>query len=276
MVSRAHIDSGRRRSRGLRVLLLVLVLAVAAGVVLVVRQAGTTGSPPETAGVTAAGSSPSETAATSSPAPSPSPTAPAEPTFDRTQLSIDDPASTWIVVDKARPLSPIDYAPADLVDIGGGRLMRAEAAQALDAMFAAAAAEGLTLSIESAYRSYDYQVGVFRNQVARFGQTQAEVQVARPGYSEHQTGLTADIGGGGCEIETCFATTAEGRWVATNGHRFGFLIRYPDGKQDVTGFKFEPWHVRYVGVALATEMVRTGVPTMEEFFGLPPAPGYTS
>jgi zinc D-Ala-D-Ala carboxypeptidase len=275
VVSRAH-SNGRRRSRGLRLLLVVLVLAVATGVVLVVRQAGTTGLPPETAGATAAGSTSSAPAPTPSPTPSPTPTPPAEPTFDRTQLSIDDPASTWIVVDKARPLSPLDWAPADLVDIGGGRLMRAEAAQALDEMIAAAAAEGLALSVESAYRSYDYQVGVFRNQVARFGQTQAEVQVARPGYSEHQTGLTADIGGGGCEIETCFATTAEGRWVAANGHRFGFLIRYPDGKQEVTGFKFEPWHVRYVGAGLATEMVRTGVPTMEEFFGLPAAPGYTS
>ena len=78
---------------------------------------------------------------------------PTEPTFDRAQLSVDDPASAWVVVDKARPLSPIDYAPADLVDVGGGRLLRAEAAQALDQMIAGAAAGGLRLSIESAYRS---------------------------------------------------------------------------------------------------------------------------
>ena len=129
--------------------------------------------------------------------------------------------------------------------------------------------------MQSAYRSYDYQVGLFQAQVARFGEERAEVQVARPGYSEHQTGLAADVGGGGCDIESCFGTTAEGQWVAANGPRFGFLIRYPDGRQDVTGFKYEPWHVRYVGVALATEMQRTGVPTMEEFFGLPAAPGYT-
>jgi D-alanyl-D-alanine carboxypeptidase len=276
VVSSTHGDGRRGWSRGRRLLLVALVLVLAAGVVLVVRQAGTTGSPPETAGATAAEPSPSAPTTTPSPTPGPTATSRAEPTFDRTQRSIDDPASSWIVVDKARPLSPLDWAPADLVDIGGGRLMRAEAARALDDMIAAAAAEGLSISIESAYRSYDYQVGVFRNQVARFGQTQAEVQVARPGHSEHQTGLSADIGGGGCEIETCFATTAEGRWVAANGHRFGFLIRYADGKQDVTGFKFEPWHVRYVGAALATEMVRTGVLTMEEFFGLPAAPGYPS
>ena len=64
--------------------------------------------------------------------------------------------------------------------------------------------------------------------------------------------------------------------MAANGARFGFVVRYPDGKQDVTGYKYEPWHVRYVGVALATEMQRAGVPTLEEFFGLPAAPGYTS
>ena len=179
-----------------------------------------------------------------------------------------------MVVDKARPLQPLEYAPTDLVDIGGGRQLRAEAAQAMDAMLGAAAAEGLTVTVQSAYRSYDHQVGTFRNQVARFGQAQAEVQVARPGHSEHQTGLAVDVGGGGCDIESCFATTAEGQWVAANAARFGYVVRYPDGKQDVTGFKYEPWHVRYVGVALATELQRTGVPTLEEFFGLPAAPGY--
>jgi zinc D-Ala-D-Ala carboxypeptidase len=280
--SNAAHAGGRRRSGALRLLLVFLALAVVAGVVLVVRYAGTSGAPNAAAAATSSAAvstarATATTTATPTPLPPPPPApAPAPPTFDRTQLSIDDPASAWVVVDKARPLSPIDHAPTDLVDVGGGRLMRAEAAQALRELIAAAAAEGLTLSIESAYRSYDHQVGVFRNQVARFGQAQAEVQVARPGYSEHQTGLTADIGGGGCEIETCFAGTAEGQWVAANGHRFGFLIRYPDGKREVTGFKFEPWHVRFVGVALATEMHTTGVQTMEEFFGLPAAPGYTS
>ena len=258
MTSR-QADRRRRRTAALIGLLAVLLLAVAAGVVLVVREVAT----------------PSPTPSPTTPSPTtPSPTTPAPPTFDRAQLSITDPTSSWVVVDKARPLAPIDYAPPDLVPIGGGRELRAEAAQAMGDMFAAAAAEGLTLTLESAYRSYDYQVGVFTAQVARFGQTQAEVQVARPGYSEHQTGLAADVGGGGCHIESCFATTAEGQWVAAHGPRFGFVIRYPDGKQDVTGFKYEPWHVRFVGTALATELQRTGVATLEEFFGLPAAPGY--
>jgi D-alanyl-D-alanine carboxypeptidase len=264
-----------------RVLLALVVLAVVAGVVVLVRETRS----PVSAPAAASPAGPSTPAGTSTPAASPSatsaatsapvPPTPAAPTFDRTQLSVDDPASLWVVVDKARPLAPLDYAPPDLVP-SGGRELRAEAAQAMTDMFAAAAAEGLTLSVQSAYRSYAYQVDTFRNQVARFGQAQAEIQVARPGYSEHQTGLAADVGGGGCDIESCFATTAEGQWVAANGPRFGYVVRYPDGKQDVTGFKYEPWHVRYVGVALATEMQRTGVSTLEEFFGLPPAPGYTS
>jgi D-alanyl-D-alanine carboxypeptidase len=260
------------------VLVLLLAVVVAVGVVLVVREGRAPDADPATATATASpstGSPGTAVGSTTAPAVPPSSAPPAAPAFDRTQLSIDDPASTWVVVDKARPLSPLDHAPADLVPIGG-RELRAEAAAAMNDMFSAAAAEGLQLSVQSAYRSYAHQVDTFSNQVARFGQAQAEIQVARPGYSEHQTGLAADLGGGGCDIETCFATTAEGQWVAANGARFGFVVRYPDGKQDVTGFKYEPWHVRYVGVALATEMQRTGVQTMEEFFGLPPAPGYTS
>jgi D-alanyl-D-alanine carboxypeptidase len=144
----------------------------------------------------------------------------------------------------------------------------------MDAMVTAAAAQELSLSVQSAYRSYDYQVSTSTNQVARFGDARAEIQVARPGFSERQTGPAADLGGGGCDIETCFATTAEGQWVAAQGAEFGYVVRYPDGKQAVTGFKYEPWHVRYVGVPLATELQRTGVWTLEEFFGLPAAPGY--
>jgi zinc D-Ala-D-Ala carboxypeptidase len=269
-----HRAARRRGSGARRVVIAVVLLAVVAAVVGLVREARSSG-PPPTAGAAVPSSSaaaPSRAAAPATPPP-PAPTPPAEPTFDRAQQSIDDPDSTWVIVDKARPLAPLDHAPADLVDIGG-RQLRAEAAQAMRDMIAAAAAQGLILSVQSAYRSYDYQVDTFRNQVARFGEERAEIQVARPGYSEHQTGLAADVGGGGCDIESCFATTAEGQWVAAHGAEFGWVVRYPDGAQDVTGYKYEPWHVRYVGVALATELQRTGTRTLEEFFGLPAAPGY--
>jgi zinc D-Ala-D-Ala carboxypeptidase len=269
-----HRAARRRGSGARRVVIAVVLLAVVAAVVGLVREARSSG-PPPTAGAAVPSSSaaaPSRAAAPATPPP-PAPTPPAEPTFDRAQQSIDDPDSTWVIVDKARPLAPLDHAPADLVDIGG-RQLRAEAAQAMRDMIAAAAAQGLHLSVQSAYRSYDYQVDTFRNQVARFGEARAEIQVARPGYSEHQTGLAADVGGGGCDIESCFATTAEGQWVAAHGAEFGWVVRYPDGAQDVTGYKYEPWHVRYVGATLATELQRTGTRTLEEFFGLPAAPGY--
>jgi zinc D-Ala-D-Ala carboxypeptidase len=269
-----HRAARRRGSGARRVVIAVVLLAVVAAVVGLVREARSSG-PPPTAGAAVPSSSaaaPSRAAAPATPPP-PAPTPPAEPTFDRAQQSIDDPDSTWVIVDKARPLAPLDHAPADLVDIGG-RQLRAEAAQAMRDMIAAAAAQGLILSVQSAYRSYDYQVDTFRNQVARFGEERAEIQVARPGYSEHQTGLAADVGGGGCDIESCFATTAEGQWVAAHGAEFGWVVRYPDGAQDVTGYKYEPWHVRYVGATLATELQRTGTRTLEEFFGLPAAPGY--
>ena len=267
----------RRRTRLLG--LMFAVAALVAGVVLVVQgtrapeptPVSTPGSP--TSAPPAAASSPSSSAPTPTSTP-PSSSAPATPTFDRAQFSLDDPASPWVVVNKARPVTPVDHAPADLVPVGGGYELRAEAAQAMQAMLAGAAAEGLTITVQSAYRSYDYQVGVFRAQVARFGEEQAEIQVARPGHSEHQTGLAADVGGGGCDIDRCFGRIDEGRWVAAHAAEYGYLVRYPEGKTEVTGFRYEPWHVRYVGVPLATEVQRAGSPTLEEFFGLPAAPDY--
>ncbi|MCZ2830315.1 M15 family metallopeptidase [Modestobacter sp. VKM Ac-2986] len=268
----------RRRRPRLWLLLGLLVVALVAGTVLVVEQVR---SPPATPAPAAqpvtAPTSPSAAPTptpSATPTPTPSSSAPVEPAFDRSRFSLDDPASPWVVVNKARPVSPVDHAPADLVPVGGGYELRAEAAGAMQAMLAGAAAEGLTITVQSAYRSYDYQVGVFRAQVARFGEAQAEIQVARPGHSEHQTGLAADVGGGGCDIDRCFGAIDEGRWVAAHAAEYGWVVRYPEGKTEVTGFRYEPWHVRYVGVELATELQRTGTATLEEFFGLPAAPDY--
>lgn len=196
------------------------------------------------------------------------------PAFDRGLRSIDDPNSTWVVVNKLRPLNPIAYAPGDLVDIGGGLQLRAEAAQAVAALRVEAAAAGLDVEVQSAFRSFERQQGLFGNATARFGVDGAELRSARPGFSEHQTGLAVDVGGGGCDIERCFGETVEGRWVVANAHRTGWLVRYPAGAEPITGYQYEPWHLRYVGPELATEMHETGVATLEEFFGLPPAPQY--
>ncbi|WP_256030775.1 M15 family metallopeptidase [Leifsonia xyli] len=99
---------------------------------------------------------------------------------------------------------------------------------------------------------------------------------ARPGHSEHQTGFAVDISAvpAQCSLSACFAQTPQGEWLAANAWRFGFLLRYPEDKVAVTGFMFEPWHYRYIGVPLATHLHATGVTTLEEFFGLPSGTGF--
>jgi D-alanyl-D-alanine carboxypeptidase len=209
---------------------------------------------------------------TATPIPVPTPT----PTFDKAALSIDDPASIWVVANKSRALNPRTFVPPDLVypDVPNinGQPMRQATADAIVAMFAAGSSEaGLQFSVQSAYRSYDTQVRVYNADVAANGQAYADTDTARPGTSEHQTGLAVDISAvpANCSLDACFGTTPQGQWLAANAWRFGFLLRYPADKVDVTGYTYEPWHFRYVGVELATEMHRAGVTTLEEFFGVP-------
>ncbi len=223
--------------------------------------AAATTAPPPTSPAPGTGTSP-----TQRPAPTPSPTAP--------QHSLTDPTSIWVVVNKARPLDPRTYVPPDLTSVGDGQYLRAPAAAALLSLFASAAADGLSIHADSGYRSYTYQVSVHDNVVASLGQSEADIGSARPGYSEHQTGWAVDVGGDGCEIATCFGTTPDGRWVAANAYRYGFIVRYPQGLQGITGYEYEPWHIRYVGVQLATAMHATGVQTLEQWFHLPAAPAY--
>ena len=205
--------------------------------------------------------------------------------FDKTQFSLDDPTSLWVVVNKQRPLDPTTYAPRDLrapaIKLKGAATseamqMRGEAATALEALDTAAKNEGIKLALVSAYRSYNSQKTIYDSEVKGFGQAVADRESARPGHSEHQTGWAADLGraDGKCEIEACFADTAEGQWLAANAYKYGFILRYAKDKTDVTGYVYEPWHLRYVGTDLAAEMHRTGTQTLEEFFDLPSAPNY--
>ncbi|WP_245884829.1 M15 family metallopeptidase [Glaciihabitans tibetensis] len=221
----------------------------------------------------------------SAPAPEVPVVAPPEPpppaSFDRAARSVDDPTSLWVVANKVRPLNPVDWVPPDLATVPvayqNQQPLRLEAGNALVAMFAAAASEGAGgMQMQSAYRSYDRQVSVYAGWVSRLGQAQADAQSARPGYSEHQTGLAVDISPIplSCALDACFGSTPQGIWLAENAWRFGFLLRYPADKVDVTGYTFEPWHFRYIGVELSTEMHTAAVSTLEEFFGLPAAPGY--
>lgn len=202
------------------------------------------------------------------------PDAPAPAAFDKSQYSLSEATSMWVVANKLRPLQPIEYAPSDLTGVGNGHRMRSEAAGAFVKMQSSANAAGHAITAQSSYRSYNTQVATYNRWVSELGKAEADRQSARPGHSEHQTGLAVDVGGDGCNIEACFGDTPSGKWVAEHAHEYGFIIRYPDGKEHITGYLYEPWHLRYVGTALATEMKRTGVQTMEEFFGLPAAPNY--
>ena len=217
----------------------------------------------------AAGDEPTETPR---PAPNALPAPASVDTFDRAARSVDDPASIWVVVNKLRPLNPEDYEPDDLVEVAVEHTwepeLRQEASDAVVTMFDTALAEaGLELASNSAYRSYFAQEAVYDGD---------DLTTARPGYSEHQTGLSIDIGAvsGDCSLSECFGDTPEGIWLRDNAWRFGYILRYPADKTAVTGYSFEPWHFRYVGTDLATEMHDTGVTTLEEFFGLPAAPDY--
>ena len=213
------------------------------------------------------------------PTPTPEPSDTPTPTFDATRYSIDNPDSRWVVVNKLRPLSPKDYAPSDLVPIniiGGGQL-RARAADQMHELLAAYTKEtGKEMRSLSTYRSYARQVDVYNGWVSSLGQAAADKTSARPGHSEHQTGWTMDLGAvpAKCDLDQCFGNTSQGKWLAENAWKYGFIIRYPDGYTDITGYEYEPWHVRYVGKGLAAEMRKQGIATLEEFFGLPAAPDY--
>jgi D-alanyl-D-alanine carboxypeptidase len=126
-------------------------------------------------------------------------------------------------------------------------MLRAAAASSLERMAAAALAEGAVLLAASAYRSYDYQVEVYARNVKSEGQQEADRVSARPGYSQHQTGLALDFG----PIDNSFAQTPGGQWIRDNAARFGWSLSFPNGYEDVTGYAWDSWHFRYVGPVLA-------------------------
>lgn len=206
------------------------------------------------------------------PAPDPAPPAPVAG-------SIDDPNSLNVVVNKQRPLNPANWAPGDLaypeVPNSSGHPLRWAAAVALEQMYAEAVAAGVPFNMYSGFRSYDMQTGLFNSYVANYGVDAAEATSARPSHSEHQTGLAVDVTEcSGCPLSEAFGTTPQGLWLRENSYRFGFILRYDQGQQPVVGYAYEPWHFRYVGVEIATDMRSRGIVNLEDYYGLPAAPTY--
>ncbi len=155
------------------------------------------------------------------------------------------------------------YAPATRKVIGPGmsQTMRDDAATALEEMFAAAKADGVNLSIVSGYRSYSKQSSIYSRKKKSVGQKEADRVSARPGTSEHQLGLAMDVAKkGSSQLNTSFGKTKEGKWVKENAHRFGFIVRYLEGYEEVTGYMYEPWHVRYVGREHALALYESALP----------------
>ncbi len=198
-------------------------------------------------------------------------------------LDLGEASRTWVVVNKLRPLAPLDYWPAPQAQadgirvVSGGGWLRADAAAALERLASAIVADGAgRVGISSAFRPYDFQVDLYNGYVVSRGQAAADLRSARPGHSEHQTGLAVDVVAcdSGCGTHDGFRGTAQARWLVDNAWRFGFIVRYEDGQTAVTGYSWEPWHLRYVGTALAEAYHAGDYRTLEEFFALPAAPDY--
>ncbi|MBE9914038.1 M15 family metallopeptidase [Paenibacillus donghaensis] len=188
--------------------------------------------------------------------------------------TVANPASTDVLVNKQHKL-PENYAPDDLVypnvrftfkEKIEKRMMRKEAAQALEKLFKAADKDGLPLAGVSAYRSHKRQKAVFEAYVQKDGEEKARTYSAYPGTSEHETGLAIDVtkSDGSCAATGCFAGTPEAEWLAEHAHEFGFIIRYPKEKENITGYTYEPWHLRYVGQPAADDMFKNDL-TFEEY-----------
>jgi len=197
----------------------------------------------------------------------------AEEDLNRTLFNIEDDESITSLVNKINSLEE-SYVPADLVTVNVPTVLenpevnqlREEAALALEEMFAAAKESEVYLHARSGYRSYETQVQLFNGYVERHGEEEANRYSAKPGYSEHQTGLVMDVTSESValQLDEKFGETIEGEWLKEHAHEYGFLIRYPEGMEEITGYIYEPWHLRYFGEEVATLIVESGL-TYEEF-----------
>lgn len=197
-------------------------------------------------------------------------------------VSLSDPNREWMVVNKQRAYDPVDYRPGDLVMPDSVRALeesalRAPAAGALTQLVRAASDAGAgEIGYLSAFRSYSTQQSTYAGRVAVGGVEAADRESARAGYSEHQSGLAVDIVpcNGSCATLDDVAASPQGAWVRDHAWEYGFITRYVEGSEGISGYEPEAWHLRYIGPELARAYHEGGYATLEEFFGLPGAPSY--
>jgi len=181
---------------------------------------------------------------------------------------IEQPYELLVLVNKYHKL-PDGFVQYNLVNMnddytakdGNQYLLAGVAYEKYVQMADAAGREGLTMKVVSAYRTEDYQRSLYNNRVNTSGKTNADNYAARPGFSEHQTGLAVDIN----SPVGLFENSAEFRWLQEHAHEYGFIMRYPKGKEWITGYAYEPWHYRYVGTEVARIIYEEGI-TYEEFY----------
>ncbi len=204
------------------------------------------------------------------------------PFVPATEMDLD-PSSLTVFVNKEYAL-PKDYIPEklvtpnvifNLISYDERTLMRPEAAEALEQLFAAAKEDQVILYGISAYRSYQRQTSIFKNNIVKKGKAYTLRYSAVPGTSEHQTGLSIDVSAESQDfkLDNTFAKSPEGKWLEENAHKYGYIIRYPEGDEDITGYAFEPWHIRYVGKDLATYLYTNRL-TLEEYYHYTPSPDF--
>ncbi len=289
----------RRRNRKIIIILSsVVTLTILSGVVFVkISQAGGatlngTGTarasnelpdtyPDDSSDYTYIPPTPVDEASGEAPSPDPAETA-EEPFVPATEMDLD-PASLTVFVNKEYSL-PKDYKPEHLVTpnvvfnlttYDERTLMRPEAAEALEKLFNAAKEDGIILYGISGYRSYQRQTSIFTSNIVKKGKKYTLRYSAVPGTSEHQTGLAIDVSAKSLNfrLSTGFSSSPEGIWLADNAHYYGYIIRYPSGDEEITGYAYEPWHIRYVGTALANYLY-TNQLTLEEYYHYTPDPDF--
>ena len=192
------------------------------------------------------------------------------------KLIIKNTEDILVLANKKRNL-PSNYIPKDLIipnvkfpfkEDHPKKYLRKKAAEALENLFQKAEKDDIILYAISGYRSYNRQKTLFDNKSNKVGPEKANLVVAFPGQSEHQTGLAMDVSSQSANftLEEDFEDTAEGKWLKDNAHKAGFIIRYKKDSEDITGYNYEPWHIRYVGKDIAKEIYNQDL-TLEEFLG---------